>query len=142
MLINDKINMINKINLNTFKEYHNFNNFKSLFNVKYNFGKYLIIEKDEKHNIKKIIASNDDIKNFIRNNICKFDGNCFNKTCNFIHLSNPDIKNNYRNYIISQKKINTLFKTRKCINGNKCKKHMQNKCIFIHNDDPINVTIY
>lgn len=142
MLINDKINMINKIFLNTFKEYHNLNNFKSLFNVKYNFGKYLIIEKDGKYNIKKIIAENDYIKNFIRNNICKFNNNCFNKSCNFIHLSNPDIEKNYKNYIITQKKINTLFKTRKCINENECKKHMQNKCIFIHDDDPINIIIY
>lgn len=77
MLNNNKLYMINKIYLNTFQEYYNFNSFKSLFDIKYNFEKYLFIEKDNNILIKKIIVSNMDIQECIyKNKVCISNDKC------------------------------------------------------------------
>jgi hypothetical protein len=138
ILDKNKISIINKIYLNTLNEYHNLNSYKELSDIKYNFDKYLIIEKDENLKIlRKIIISKEYIKKYIISKICIYNNKCYNKSCKYIHLLNPDIETNYRNYIIYQKNKNKLFKTKLCINKNDCKKHIENKCIFVHNNDPI-----
>lgn len=144
ILNKDKISIINKVFLDNLNEYHNLNNFKNLisikYNIKYNFDKYLIIEKDKNLKIlRKIIISKEYIEQYIINKICRYNNKCYNKSCKYIHLSNPNIESNYRNYILFQKNINKLFKTKPCINKKDCKKHIENKCIFLHNDDPITV---
>lgn len=140
ILNKDKISIINKIYLDTLKEYHNLTNYKELIDINYNFDKYLIIEKDENFKIlRKIIVSKEYIKKHIICKICIYNNKCYNKSYQYIHLSKPDIETNYRNYIIFQKSKNKLFKTKLCINKNDCKKNIENKCIFVHDDDP---TIY
>jgi hypothetical protein len=105
MLSDNKLHMINKIFLDTFEEYYNFNNFSSLFDIKYNFEKYLLIEKNYNNVVcKKIIVSDKDIKDYIY----------VNKTCNLVYSIKPNIDTNYKNYIISQKKKNPMFKSKKC----------------------------
>lgn len=140
ILNKNKISIINKIYLDTLNEYHNLTNYKGLIDINYNFDKYLIIEKDKNFKIlRKIIISKEYIKKHIMCKICIYNNKCYNKSCKYIHLSKPDIETNYINYIILQKSKNKLFKTKLCINKNDCKKNIENKCIFVHDDDP---TIY
>lgn len=142
---NEKIVFINKTNLITLKVSLNssvdeikFKNF-NLNKYEYNEMKFFLIEKDKNNEIiTKIKVSFDDIKK-IKDKICKYGNNCFNRKCNYIHYytRNIDLINkNYRNYIIYMRKINTLYKTIECKNKENCK--FGDYCIFYHNGDPIN----
>lgn len=142
ILSNNKIYFINKVDINKLKEYYNLNNFKYLLNINSIINKktekYLIIEKEDDIIYRKTRISIEDIKNlFNKNKICLYNDKCFNKYCNLKHLIKPDIEENYKEYIKFKRKINPLFKTQNCKNGDDCKQNMENKCIFIHNDDPI-----
>lgn len=140
LLNNNKIFFINKVHISKLEEYYNLNNFKPLLNINninsLKIEMCLIIEKIDENKNRKIRLSIDDIKNiFNKNKICLYNNKCFNKYCKFNHLITPDIKNNYKEYIKIKREINPLFKTQICKNGDKCKKNMNNKCIFIHKDD-------
>ena len=141
ILNKDNIYIINKVFLNTLKEEFNFNNFNPLylFNIKDNFQKYILVEKNNNGNIiKKVHISVNDIKRLIyQNKACSFNDRCFNKICKFKHIIKPNIEENYKNYIILEKEKNSLFKTQDCKKGDDCEKHIKNKCIFKHEDDPI-----
>lgn len=145
-ILTDKyINLINKFDLKLLKEQFNLNNYISLFRYfnkkinKYNENKKFIIIEINKNNelIKKIHISIDNIKKLLNNNICKYNDKCFNKSCKLNHISEPDIEKNYEEYIMLKRKLNTLFKTKMCKKDENCMKHIENKCIFIHKDDPI-----
>lgn len=140
-ILSDNIYMINKVFLDTLEEYFNFNNFKPfrLSNINYNIEKYILIEKDINGKINnKIHVSKNDIKDIIhKNKYCIFNKECFNKNCKYKHFIKPNIEENYKKHIFLEKKKNPLFKSQNCKNGNVCKKHEQNKCIFRHEDDPI-----
>lgn len=142
ILTDNKIYFINKVDVNKFKEYYNFNKFKYLLDINNNINKkiekYLIVEKDDKKIYRKIHVSINNIENlFYKNKLCLYNNKCYNKYCKLNHIIKPDIENNYKEYIKFKRKINPLFKTQNCKNGDDCKQNMENKCIFIHKDDPI-----
>jgi hypothetical protein len=142
ILSNNKLYFLNKVDINKLEEYYNFNNFKYILNINdiinKNYEKYLIIEKRNDIIYRKTRISINDIKIlFNKNNLCLYNNKCFNKYCNLKHLKNPDIEKNYKEYINYKRKINPLFKTQHCKNGDNCKQNMKSKCIFIHNNDPI-----
>jgi hypothetical protein len=91
--------------------------------------KYIFIRKMEK-GIKK---EKDD-------KICKYGLKCINPKCYYNHPKNYNINKSYREYIVEEKKKNSIFKSIVCKgdNSNSCTKHKYNKCIFLHEDDPIN----
>lgn len=139
---NEKLKIINKIDLKMLKEQFNFNNYKSLHkfinNKNEKNNKFIILEKDNNEQIiKKIHISVDDMKKII----CKYNNRCFNDLCNFIHINKPDSDKNYKNYIILEKKRNILFKSKNCQNGNNCKYHMKRQCIYKHDDDSLFIDI-
>lgn len=141
ILSNNKIYFINKVDINKLKEYYNLNNFKYLLNINSIINKktekYLLIEKEDGIIYRKTRLSIDDIKIlFNKKEICLYNDKCFNKYCKLKHLINPDIEKNYKEYINYKRKVNPLFKTKYCKNGDDCKQNIKNKCIFIHNNDP------
>lgn len=145
ILTDNYINLINKVNLSNLEQHFNLNSYISLSKYKYfnkNFNKndkdqnFLIIEINKNSEvIKKIHISTDNIKKILYDNFCKYNDKCFNKSCKLIHIIEPDIEENYKEYIKLKRKINPLFKTKKCTNGDNCTKNMENKCIFIHEND-------
>lgn len=145
ILTDNYINLINKINLSNLEQHFNLGNYISLSKYKYfnkndKDEKFIIIEIDKNSEpIKKIHVSTNSIKKLLYNNICKYSDKCFNKSCKLIHIITPDIEENYKEYIKLKRKINPLFKTKICTNGDNCTKHIENKCIFIHEDDPISL---
>lgn len=69
---------------------------------------------------------------------CKHDLNCINPKCIFKHPINYDINLSYKKYIIKEKVKNSKFKSSSCNNSDeKCSNHKYNKCIFRHQNDPI-----
>lgn len=147
-ILTDKhINLINKFYLKLLKEQFNLNSYISLFkyfdkNVnKYDENKKFIIIEINKNNeiTKKIHISIDNIKKLLNNNICKYNDKCFNISCKLNHISEPDIEKNYKEYIKLKRKLNPLFKTKMCKKDVTCIKNIENKCIFIHEEDPINL---
>lgn len=95
ILEKNNISMINKVCLNKLEVYYNFNMFKPLLDIKYNFKKYLIIEKIDEKVIKKIHASINDIKYIIhKNNLCIHNNKCFNKSCKLNHLIKYKVEDN------------------------------------------------
>jgi hypothetical protein len=140
ILNNNNINMINKFDLNILKEQFNFNNYNPLnkyfINENEKNEKFIIIEKGNNNEIvKKIHISINSIKRLLYKNICRYNGKCFNNLCDLIHTIKPDIKKNYKEYIVLEKDKNILFKSQSCKNVD-CKYHIINKCKYKHNDDP------
>lgn len=139
-MLNNNINIINKIDLKMLKEQFNFNNYTPLYKNHISkdeeYKKFIIIEKGINDEIvKKIHISINSIKGLLYKNICKYNNKCFNKSCNLIHTIKPDIEKNYKEYIISERKKNTVFKLKDCKNVD-CKYHIINKCKYKHKDDP------
>lgn len=143
-ILNDNnLHMINKIHINKLNEHYNFNSFKSFIYINDVINnkseKYLIVEKDDKKIHKKIHASINDIEKLIsENKICLYNNKCVNKYCKLNHMIKPNIEDNYKEYINFKRKTNPLFKTKNCRNGDNCPKNIENKCIFIHNNNIIN----
>jgi hypothetical protein len=119
------------------------------YNIKNN--KFIFLSKGIKNDINQSYNENisdifqdDKIHVIIKNKkqekkeFCKYKLNCIDPNCNFSHPINYDINTAYKLYIIEERKKNPKFKSLKCSNNDKkCLKHKYNKCIFIHNNDPI-----
>lgn len=71
---------------------------------------------------------------------CKYNLKCIDPNCKYIHHKNYDINKAYNEYLINEKKKNYNFKSKKCNNDDdKCVKHKNNRCIFLHKSDPTNI---
>lgn len=143
---NEKIIFINKTELNSLNVILNYRSeeikFKYLNLNKYenNDLKFLLLEKNKNREIiTKIKVNFDDIK-VLKDKICKYGNDCFNRKCNYIHYftRNIDIVNEkYKNHIIYMKKINPIYKSIECKNKENC--IFGDYCNFYHNNDPIDI---
>lgn len=133
--INDMYEILNKDYYYTY----NIKNRKIVFLSK---GKKDNTYQNYNENIKNIILDNEKIVILKNHNKkkdnCKYKLKCINPNCDFDHPKNYNLDKAYKEYIIEEKNKNPKFKSSFCKNNNEtCQKHKYNKCIFRHNNDPI-----
>lgn len=69
---------------------------------------------------------------------CKYGVKCINPLCNYKHPKEYNLYESYIEYINNEKNKNYRFKSTYCkYEDGLCEKHKYNKCIFKHNNDPI-----
>lgn len=113
---NNKLKFLSKGSTNDVNQYYN-NNIKGII---FYGNKYIFVKDNRKKEY------------------CKYNFNCINPKCIFKHPINYDINTAYKKYIIKEKIKNPKFKSLFCNNSDeKCSNHKYNRCIFKHQNDPI-----